>query len=65
MTEPQRKYLSVNDIQKEYLPVSKKRIRSFVQQYLPVKRIGGRLFIDRAALEHLLADPERERFPLN
>lgn len=65
MTEPQRKYLSVNDIQKEYLPVSKKRIRSFVQQYLPVKRIGGRLFIDRAALEQLLADPERERFPLN
>lgn len=65
MTEQQRKYLSINDIQKEYLPVSKKRIRSFVQQYLPVKRIGGRLFIDRAALEQLLADPERERFPLN
>ena len=63
--ESQRKYLSVNDIQKEYLPVSKKRIRSFVQQYLPVKRIGGRLFTDRAALEQLLADPDRESFPLD
>ena len=63
--EQQRKYISVNDIQKEYLPVSKKRIRSFIQQYLPVKRIGGRLFTDRTAFEELLADPDRERFPLN
>ena len=60
----QRKYLSIDDIQKEYLPVSKKKIRIFVKKYLPTKFIGGRLFVERSALEKLLSDPDREVLPL-
>lgn len=62
--EIQRKYLNVNEIQAEYLPVSKKKIRSFVKKYLPAKLIGGRLFVERQALETLLADPDRDILPL-
>lgn len=63
--EIQRKYLTINDIREEYLPVSKKKIRSFVKKYLPVKSIGGRIFVERDALEKLLADPDRDVLPLN
>ena len=34
MTQLKRKYLSIDEIQKEYLPVSKKRIRCLVKKYL-------------------------------
>ena len=64
-TKTVRKYLSIDDIQKEYLPSGKKKIRSFVKKYLPVKMIGGRMFVERALLERLLADTEREKLPLN
>ena len=53
----------MDDIQKEYLPLSKKRIRTLVKQYLPVKTIGGRIFVDRQQLEDLLAD-DRDYLPL-
>ena len=59
-----RKYLTINEIQKEYLPVSKKRIRTFVKKYLNVKIIGNRIFIDREHLESLLDSPDRSEFPL-
>lgn len=59
-----RKYLNIDDIQKEYLPVSKKKIRSFVKKYLPTKLIGGRIFVERDALENLLKDPDRDILPL-
>ena len=59
-----RKYLSIDDIQKEYLPVSKKKIRSFAKQYLNAKMIGGRLYVERESLERLLADPQRNSLPL-
>lgn len=59
-----RKYITINEIQKEYLPVSKKRIRTFVKKYLNVKMIGNRIFIDRESLEALLASPDRTKFPL-
>ena len=59
-----RKYLSIDDIQKEYLPVSKKKIRSFAKQYLNAKMIGGRLYVERESLEKLLADPNRNSLPL-
>ena len=35
--------MSIDDIQKEYLPVSKKKIRAFVKKYLNFKLIGGRI----------------------
>jgi hypothetical protein len=59
-----RKFLSIDDIQREYLPVSKKRIRMFVKKYLPVKVIGSRMFVERVALEELLNNPEQEQFSL-
>ena len=59
-----RKYITVNEVQKEYLPVSKKRIRTFVKKYLNVKMIGNRIFIDRESLEALLDSPDRCNFPL-
>ena len=62
--ENTRKYLTVDEIQKEYLPLSKKRIRTLVKLYLPIKTIGGRIFVDRQQLEDLLADVDREYLPL-
>ena len=59
-----RKYLTIDDIQKEFLPISKKKIRTLVKKYLPVKCIGGRIYVERAALENLLSDPDREFFSL-
>lgn len=52
--------MNIDDIQKEYLPVSKKRIRCFVKKYLTHKVIGGRIFVDREVLEEILNDPDRE-----
>ena len=50
---------------KEYLPISKKKIRSFVKKYMPVKFIGGRMYVERSLLEQLLSDTDREYFPLD
>ena len=49
-----RKYLSIDDIQKEYLPISKKRLRVLVKKYLETKIIGNRIFVERNELEQLL-----------
>lgn len=48
-----------------YLPVSKRKARKFVDLYLTPKRVGNRIYIQRAQLERLLADPDRENFPLD
>lgn len=64
-TKVTRKFLSIDDIQREYLPVSKKRIRLFVKKYLPAKVIGSRIFVERVALEHLLTSPETNEFSLH
>ena len=53
----QRKYLSVDDVYNEYLPVSKKRIRMMIKKYIPTyKVIGGRIFVTRESLENLLTE---------
>ena len=65
MMQVKRKYLNIDEIQKEYLPVSKKRIRCLVKKYLNSKVIGGRIYTDREELERLLADPDREYLPLD
>ena len=59
-----RKYLTIDDIQQQYLPVSKKRIRALVKQYLNVKIIGGRIFVERSQLENLLSSTEQNSFPI-
>ena len=65
MIPVKRKYVNIDDIQREYLPVSKKRIRSLVKKNLNSKVIGGRIYTDREELERLLADPDREYLPLD
>lgn len=59
------KLVSIRQIKEEYLPLSTKRVRTFVKTYLDPKRIGNRLYVERNKLEALLSDPDRERFPLN
>lgn len=59
-----RKFLTIDEIQKQYLPVSKKRIRALVKQYLNVKIIGGRIFVERSQLENLLSSTEQHNFPI-
>ena len=51
----ERKYLTISDIQSEYLPISKKKLREFVKEHLHIKLIGGRIYVERAALEALLS----------
>jgi len=60
--EKSRLFLTVEEIQQEYLPVSKKKIRSLVKKYLPVKIMGGRIYTNRKDLEQLLNNPDRDRF---
>ena len=60
----QRSMVGINEIVDSYLPVSKRKARKFVSLYLNIKRIGNRIFVDRAQLEALLNDPNREQFPL-
>lgn len=67
MIQTKRKYITVDEIYQSILPLSKKRIRCLLKRYLAehTKIIGGRMYTDREAFERLLADPGRERLPLN
>ncbi len=53
--EIKRRYLSITDIHKEYLPISKKKIREFVQNNLCIKKIGNRIYVERTELEAFLS----------
>ena len=53
--ELKRKYLTIDEVQQEYLPISKKKIRSLMKENLSVRKIGGRMYIERIELERLLA----------
>lgn len=61
----ERKYLNISDIQTEYLPISKKKIREFVKEHLNVRLIGGRIYVERAALETLLSSGKSQRCSLD
>ena len=67
MTENQNNstMVGISEIAHRYLPFSKRRIRKFVTLYLEPKRIGNRIYVERAKLEELLSNPDRENFPLN
>ena len=54
-----RKYVSIDEIQKEYLPMGKKKIRALVKEKLPYTVIGKRMYVDRRALEAMLGDEGR------
>lgn len=58
-------YISIDEIQTQIIGMSKKKIRQFVWKYLPVKKIGKRLYVNRTDLEELLSNPDREDFPLS
>ena len=60
----QRRYLSIDEIYTEYLPISKKRLRIFVKKYLKYILIGTRFFVERESLEALLSDPKNRVYPL-
>lgn len=63
--DTERKYLNISDIQREYLPISKKKIRELVKNHTPVKLIGGRIYVERAELEAFLSDGEGSFYPLH
>lgn len=65
MSENNSHWVGISEIQEKYLPLSKRRVRKFIALYLEPKRFGHRIFVERAKLEALLSDPDRERFPLN
>ena len=66
MTEKrQTEWVDICELTACYLPVSKRKARKFVELYLSPKRVGNRIYVERAQLEKLLADTERERFPLD
>ena len=64
-TNTERKYLSIADIQNDYLPISRKKIREFVKEHLNVRLIGGRIYVQRAALETLLSSEKSQRSSLD
>ena len=49
--EQKTKWIDVNGIQKEYLPISKKKIRKIITENLDVVRTSGKLLVERAQLE--------------
>ena len=57
--------VGIREITTDYLPVSLRKARKFVSLYLEPKRIGNRIYVERAKLEALLSDADRESFPLN
>ena len=64
MEEKRSALVDVDEIVTAYLPVSKKKARKFIALYMDPKRIGNRIYVERAKLEELLTDPNREFFPL-
>ena len=66
MTEKKKTaWVDISSVVREYLPISKRKARKFVDLYLSPKRVGNRIYVEREQLEKLLSDPERERFPLD
>lgn len=51
MAELKRAYMSVDDIEREFLPMSKKKIREFIVNNLRYTKIGGRIYVPRKELE--------------
>lgn len=58
-------WVDISSVVQEYLPCSKRKARKFVELYCTIKRVGNRIYVEREQLEQLLADPNRESFPLD
>lgn len=64
-TETERKFLTIDDIQREYLPISHKKLRAWVKENLPIKHIGRRIYVERTALEAFLSSDNGVGYPLD
>ena len=49
-----KRWVDVSEIQKEYLPISKKAIRRLVKDNLDTVRYGRKLLVERKQLEDFL-----------
>jgi hypothetical protein len=56
----ERKYISIKDIQKEYLPIDLKNIRNIVKKNVAYTKIGNRILAERASLEAYLAKTQNQ-----
>ena len=56
----ERKYISIKDIQKEYLPIGLKNIRNIVKKNVAYTKIGKRIFAERASLEAYLSTSQNQ-----
>lgn len=65
MKKARRQYITISEIQDEYLPISKKKIRILVRKYLPTRMLGNRILVDREKLEELLAKEDGQRLDLD
>ena len=45
-----KKWLTVSEIQREYLPLSKKKIRKLICENLDVVKAGNKLIVERSQL---------------
>ena len=57
--------VDVTELVQEYVPMSKKSARRFIQTYLTRRRIGNRIYVLRSELEALLSDPDMTDLPLD
>ena len=51
------RYLTIDDIQRDFLPISKKRIRKIVNEHIHTIRVGNKILVDRNHLENFLENP--------
>lgn len=58
-------WVDISSIIQEYLPISRRKARKFVDLYLTPIRVGNRIYVEREQLERLLSDPSKENFPLD
>lgn len=52
--------IDIDTVQREYLQLSKKKIRNIANTYLRIIRCGNKILIDRMELEKFIKDPERD-----
>lgn len=48
------RYVNIDTIQKEYLPLSKKAIRRLVHKNLKIYKVGGRIYVNALDLENFI-----------
>lgn len=52
--------IDIAEVQRCYIPLSKRKIRNLVQTYIRTIKIGNKIMVDRKQLEQFLVDPDRD-----